>query len=227
MELLIATNNPDKYAEMRELMSDLPVDLFSLEDFPHTPEVEEDRPTFAGNAAKKASEMARLTRMHAVADDSGLCVDALDGAPGVYSARYAGESGTYRDVCQKLLRQMRDVNDNERGAHFECHIALSDPDGNIRLRTQGRCEGAITRQRRGGRGFGYDPVFLYLEAGKTFAQMMPEEKHKFSHRGEALREFKPKFEEYLETPENFSPKPIDPPDEDEPLIDIEEFKEKR
>jgi XTP/dITP diphosphohydrolase len=226
MKLLIATNNSDKYAEMEQLLAEMDVELYSLADFPNAPEVEEDRPSFAGNAAKKASEMARLTRMHAVADDSGLCVDALDGRPGVYSARYAGKHGTYRDVCRKLLREMRGVPERDRTAHFECHVALADPEGNIRLRTRGRCEGVITRQRRGGRGFGYDPVFLYLPAGKTFAQMMPEEKHKFSHRGHAMRTFVEKFEDYLQEPHQFPPESTEPKEDEEPLIDMDEWKER-
>lgn len=168
-----------------------------MEDFPGAPEVEEDRPTFAGNAAKKAAEMARYSGLHTVADDSGLCVDALDGDPGVYSARFAGPHGTYRDVCRKLLRLMRGVADGRRQAHFECHVAFSDPEGEILLRAQGRCDGTITRQRRGGRGFGYDPVFLYPRAGKTFAQMTPEEKHKFSHRGAAMAHFREKLADFL------------------------------
>ncbi|MFP4028798.1 MAG: non-canonical purine NTP pyrophosphatase, partial [Candidatus Brocadiia bacterium] len=166
--------------------------------YPGAPEVKEDRDTFEGNAAKKASEMALYTGFFAVADDSGLCVDALGGKPGVRSARYAGPHGTYRDVCRKLLREMRNVADGERQAHFQCHIALSDPEGNIILTADGRCDGKITRQRRGGRGFGYDPVFLYLPAGKTFAQMVPEEKHKFSHRGAAMRSFREAFKTFLD-----------------------------
>lgn len=227
MKLLIATNNIDKYTEMEQILEGLEIELYSLEDFPNAPEVKEDRPTFAGNAAKKASEMAQFTGMHAMADDSGLCVDALDGAPGVYSARYAGKHATYRDLCRKLLREMRGVPDGQRQAHFECHVALADPEGNIRLRTEGRCEGKITRQRRGGRGFGYDPVFLYLPAGKTFAQMMSEEKHKFSHRGKAVRAFEEKLEQYMDNPEQFPPETDEAPgeEEDEGFIDFDDWKD--
>lgn len=226
MELLIATNNPDKYAEMKEMLADLPVELRSLQDFPDAPEVEEDRDTFAGNAAKKASEMAKLNGMPAVADDSGLCVDALDGAPGVYSARYAGPNGTYRDVCKKLLREMRRVPNGERQAHFTCHIAMADSRGRIRLRAEGRCEGTIIREMRGGRGFGYDPVFLYQQAGKTFAQMVPVEKHKFSHRGAAMRDFCDKLAQFIENPADFPPESdtTDSEEEDEQYIDFEEWK---
>ncbi len=223
MKLLVATNNSDKYREMEELLTDLPVNLHSLQEFPEAPEVEEDRDTFAGNAAKKASEMARLTQMPAVADDSGLCVDALDGAPGVYSARYAGPNGTYRDVCKKLIREMRRVPDGKRQAHFTCQIAMADAEGNIRLRAEGKCEGKIIREMRGGRGFGYDPVFLYLPAGKTFAQMVPEEKHKFSHRGKAMRAFCKKLSQFIEDPDAFPPETEDEADGE--YIDFEEWKE--
>lgn len=227
MKLLIATNNSDKFTEMAKLLENQPVELYSLDDFPEAPEVEEDRNTFAGNAAKKATEMASLTGMHAVADDSGLCVDALDGRPGVYSARYAGPHGTYRDVCKKLLREMRQVPDGERQAHFACQVAFSDPEGNVRMRAEGRCEGVITRQMRGGKGFGYDPVFLYLPAGKTFAQMVPQEKHKFSHRGKAMRSFAEKLAIYLRNPETFPPEDQEPAEEgDEGFIDFEEWKDK-
>jgi XTP/dITP diphosphohydrolase len=197
MKILIASANPDKLAEMRKLLEGLPLELVTLADYPDAPGVEETGQTFEENAAKKASETARHTGLHAVADDSGLCVDALGGAPGVKSARYAGRDGTYRDVCKKLLKAIRSVPDGQRTAHFECHIAFADPQGSILLRAKGACQGAITRQRRGSRGFGYDPVFLYPPAGKTFAQMTPEEKNKLSHRARAMEEFRRKLCEFL------------------------------
>ncbi|MDP6439519.1 MAG: RdgB/HAM1 family non-canonical purine NTP pyrophosphatase [Candidatus Brocadiia bacterium] len=198
MKILLASANPDKRAEMETLLEGLPVEIVSLADYPDAPRVVEDRETFEGNAAKKASEFAQFTGLHAVADDSGLCVDVLDGAPGVMSARFAGRKGNYRDVCKKLMSLMRYVPDGQRGARFECHIAFSDPDGDILLRASGTCEGIITRQMRGGKGFGYDPVFLYPSAGKTFAQMLPEEKNKFSHRARAIEAFRPALAEFLE-----------------------------
>jgi len=182
---------------MKQLLQGVPVDVLSLEDFPDAPEVAETGETFAENAARKASELARHTGLHAVADDSGLCVDALGGAPGVESARFAGPHGSYTDVCKKLLKLMRLVPNGRRTARFECHIAFADPEGEIILRAEGVCEGTITRQMRGGRGFGYDPVFLYPPAGKTFAQMMPQEKNKFSHRAKAIAQFRRKLEELL------------------------------
>ncbi len=198
MRILVASANPDKRAEMQKLLEGLPVELASLADYPDAPEVEETGETFQENAARKASEMARHTGLHAVADDSGLCVDALGGAPGVESARYAGPDGTYRDVCKKLLKAMRFVPDGKRTAHFECHMAFADPGGKIVLRAKGVCQGTITRQMRGSRGFGYDPVFLYPPAGKTFAQMLPEEKNKFSHRARAMQQFRRRLCEFLQ-----------------------------
>jgi XTP/dITP diphosphohydrolase len=197
MKILVASGNPDKRAELETLLSGLPVELVSLAAYPDAPEVVEDGETFEQNAAKKASELARWAKLHAVADDSGLCVDALGGAPGVLSARYAGRGADYRALCKKLLGAMRAVPDAHRQARFECRVALSDPEGSIVLTAGGACEGAITRQMRGGRGFGYDPVFLSPPAGKTFAQMMPEEKNRFSHRGRAMAEFRRKLEAYL------------------------------
>jgi XTP/dITP diphosphohydrolase len=198
MKILIASNNPDKRAEMERLMKGLPVEIVSPTEFPDAPRVREDSDTFQENAAKKATELALHSGLHTVADDSGLCVDALGGKPGVLSARYAGLRGTYSDVCKKVLIHMRSVPDGQRTARFECHVAFSDPEGNVVLRAAGICEGAITRQPRGGRGFGYDPVFLYPPAGKTFAQMLPDEKDNCSHRGRALREFKQKLKLFLE-----------------------------
>jgi len=197
MKILVASANPDKRAELETLLEDLPVEILSLEDYPDAPKVTEDGETFEQNAAKKAVAMASYTGLHAVADDSGICVDALDGAPGVMSARYAGRHATYRVLCKKLLREMRLVHDGERGARFECHIAFADPEGSILLTTKGVCEGTITRHMRGGRGFGYDPVFLYTRAGKTFAQMLPDEKNKCSHRARAILEFREKLRDWL------------------------------
>ena len=198
MKILVASNNPDKRLELEELLKGLPVEIVSLADFPDAPRVVEDGETFEENAAKKASEMAQYSGLHTVADDSGLCVDALRGAPGVASARYAGPKGTYRDVCRKLLTALRRLPDGQRTARFECHIAFADPQGDILLRARGICEGRITRQTRGSRGFGYDPVFLYPPAGKTFAQMEPREKNKFSHRARAMAEFRTKLAKLLE-----------------------------
>lgn len=198
MKILIASTNVNKSAELTAMLNDLPVELLSLEDFPDAPEVKETGATFEQNAAKKAIELALYSGLHALADDSGLCVDALNGAPGVRSARYAGPNRADVELSKKVLRLMRYTQDGERAAHFECHIALADPDGNVVLTAAGVCEGLITRQMRGGRGFGYDPVFLYPPAGKTFAQMTPQEKNKLSHRARAIEQFRERLIEFLQ-----------------------------
>ena len=197
MDLLVATGNPGKCREMRRLLSDLPVRILTLDDFPDAPEVIEDRETLEGNAAKKAAENAQFCGLHAVADDSGIFVDALDGGPGVRSARYADGEPTTDNLCGKLLREMKGVPEEQRTAHFRCSIAMADPEGHTVLRAEGRCDGVITHEMAGEGGFGYDPVFYYEPAGRTFAQMAPEEKNAVSHRGRALREFRRRFTEWL------------------------------
>ena len=196
----MASTNVNKLAELAAMLKDLPVELLSLEDFPDAPQVQETGTTFEQNAAKKASEIALYSGLHAMADDSGLCVEALDGAPGVRSARYAGPNRPDVERTRKVLRLMRYTQDGERAARFECHIALADPEGSIVLTAAGTCDGLITRQMRGGRGFGYDPIFLYPPAGKTFAQMTPEEKNKFSHRARAIGQFRERLIEFLHRP---------------------------
>ncbi len=162
------------------------LEIRSLDDFPPIPEVVEDADTFAGNARKKASEMARALGTWVVADDSGLTVDALDGAPGVYSARYAGEPCDDEANNRKLLAAVADVPADRRGAAFRCALALSDPSGEIRLEAEGACRGRLTREPRGPRGFGYDPLFLIPEYHKTFGELSPLVKHQLSHRARAF-----------------------------------------
>ncbi len=193
MKLVIASGNPSKAREIGDMLSGLPVELSCLADYPSAPEVVENGRTFEENAVKKAVAIARCTGLHAMADDSGLCVDALGGRPGIYSARYAGKRASGRDLCRKLLKEMRSVPDEERTAHFSCSVVMAAPGGEVEIVTEGACHGRITRQMRGGRGFGYDPVFLYPPAGKTFAQMRPEEKQMHSHRGAAMRAFREKL----------------------------------
>lgn len=197
MRLLVATTNAAKRAELEALLVGLPVELLTVRDFPDAPLVHEDGETAEENAAKKASEMARACGVHTVADDSGLFVDALDGAPGVMSARYAGPDPTKDRLCRKLLAEMESVPDGQRGAHFRCCIAMADPDGRIVLTAEGRVDGVVTREMRGESGFGYDPVFYYASAGKTFAEMAPEEKNAVSHRGRALEAFRAKLDAFL------------------------------
>ncbi|KPK57629.1 MAG: hypothetical protein AMK73_09960 [Planctomycetes bacterium SM23_32] len=197
MKLLVATANRAKLAELEALLAALPVQVLSLTDFPDAPHVVEDGSTLEENAAKKAAETARACAVHAVADDSGLFVDALDGRPGVRSARYAGPDPTPAKLCGKLLEEMADVPECRRGARFRCCIALADPDGEILLRAEGRCDGVIAREMRGEGGFGYDPVFIYGGAERTFAEMRPEQKNAVSHRGRALAAFRRRLKDLL------------------------------
>lgn len=197
VKLLVATKNPKKREELEAMLAELPVEIVRLERFPNAPEVAEDGATLEQNAAKKASHVARACGVHAVADDSGLFVDALGGRPGVQSARYAGPDPTSEKLCRKLLGEMLQVAEGARGARFYCCIAMADPAGQIVLMADGRVGGVITREMRGTGGFGYDPVFYYQSAGKTFAEMTPEEKNAVSHRGRALRAFRRKLRKLL------------------------------
>ena len=191
---VLATKNAGKAREFQQLLKDFPVEIKSLNDFGPIPEVEEDGATFDDNAYKKASFTAKVLGLPAIADDSGLVVRALDGAPGVKSARYAGENATDEENIDKLLREMAGIND--RRAAFECVISIAVPSGPA-LTYEGRCEGEITTEPRGEAGFGYDPVFLYPEYGKTFAEISSPEKNRVSHRGRALREVTSEFDKIL------------------------------
>lgn len=184
--IVLATSNQNKVKELQALVKDVPVEIRCLQDYGPMPEAIEDGATFDENACKKARHYARILGLPALADDSGLVVDALDGAPGVYSARYSGEKATDWDNCEQLLREMQGK--TNRAARFACVLSLAVPHGPA-LTWEGRCEGRITEQRQGEAGFGYDPVFLYEEFGKTFAEVSMEEKSRVSHRGRAMREF--------------------------------------
>ncbi len=192
--LVIATRNKGKTSEIRELLRDFPIEIKNLDDFGPIPQVEEDGTTFEENAYKKASFTARVLGFPALADDSGLTVDALDGAPGVYSARYAGEDASDEQRCVKLLKEMEGR--NNRKAAFECVISLAVPTGPA-LTYEARCEGLIAQQPSGSNGFGYDPVFYYPPLGKTFAELTREEKNTVSHRGKALKELRDEFDKVL------------------------------
>ncbi|WP_417911629.1 XTP/dITP diphosphatase, partial [Candidatus Electronema sp. TJ] len=192
--IVLATSNENKVKELRALLKDVAVDIRCLKDFGPMPEAVEDGTTFEENAYKKALHYARILGLPALADDSGLSVDALDGAPGVYSARYSGEKASDWDNCEKLLREMEGR--SNRAARFECVLSLAVPHGPA-LTWEGRCEGRITEQRRGETGFGYDPVFLYEDFGRTFAEVSMEEKSQVSHRGRAMREFAAEIDRVL------------------------------
>lgn len=189
MEIVLATRNRKKVAEMSRILNGMDIRIFTPEDFPSCPEVEEDRETFEGNAVKKAMAIAECTGKIAVSDDSGLEVYALNNAPGVRSARYAGENADDEANMHKLLNELENVPDGQRGARFVCCIALAFPDGKI-VTFSGSAEGAIGRAPSGRMGFGYDPVFYPSGYSKTFAEMDPGEKDALSHRGDALKKFK-------------------------------------
>ena len=192
--LVMASRNPGKIRELEALLADSGVKLLSLADFPLLPEIPEEGATFAENAATKALAVARLTNHPALADDSGLMVEALGGAPGVFSARYAQDRTapgppTDADNWGKLLDELKNVPLGERGARFVCELAMATPDGRL-LRARGECAGVIAFEPRGETGFGYDPVFWVPEYAATMAQLGPEIKNKISHRAQALAAFK-------------------------------------
>jgi XTP/dITP diphosphohydrolase len=192
--LVVATRNAGKTREIRSVLKDFPVELKDLNDFGPIPEPVEDGSTFEENAYKKASFTAKVLGLPALADDSGLEVEALGGAPGVHSARYAGPNATDEENNQKLLREMTGV--KNRKARFCCVISIAVPTG-FALTYEGYCEGEILEEPRGTGGFGYDPLFFYPPLGKTFAEMTLEEKSSVSHRGRALRELQKEFDKVL------------------------------
>lgn len=212
MRIVLATNNRDKVREIRAILAGLDLTVMTLDDFPGAPEVVEDGDTLEANALKKAREIREFTGISALADDSGLEVDALDGAPGVYSSRFAGENVTYEDNNRKLLSLLEDVPRERRGARFRCCMALAlvsadrerlrlsvadggeaarpDPPELDALVTEGMARGIITASLRGRTGFGYDPLFEVPDRGKTFAEIPLEDKNRISHRYRALVEMR-------------------------------------
>lgn len=196
--IVLATTNKNKIREFREILKDFEVEIKALSDFGPIPEAIEDGATFDENAYKKAHHTARVLGLPAIADDSGLVVDALNGAPGVYSARYAGEDATDDKNCEKLLSELSGK--TNRNAKFVCNLSIAVPSGPA-LTYEAECEGVILEEKRGTSGFGYDPLFYFEEFGKTFAELDMAEKNKVSHRGKALTEFKqelPKVMKWLE-----------------------------
>ncbi|MEW6599892.1 MAG: XTP/dITP diphosphatase [Nitrospirota bacterium] len=198
MDIILASRNKKKIRELKSIIEacglsgeDAEVNIHTPDEFPECGEVEEDGATFEANAIKKAAYIFECSGMTAVADDSGLEVDVLDGAPGVYSARYAGEATDDWANLMKLLKEMEGVSDEKRGARFVCCIALADRSG---IKTfMGRVEGRIGTEPRGAKGFGYDPVFFPEGYDRTFGEMSDEEKSSMSHRGRALQ----KLSEYI------------------------------
>jgi XTP/dITP diphosphohydrolase len=195
IEVVIATRNSGKLREIRAILAPLELKILSLRDFPEIPEIIEDGQTFEENAVKKAAAVARQTGRMAIADDSGLAVDALQGRPGVFSSRYAGERATDAERYQKLLKEMTGTPQGKRGASFICAMAVASPKGKTES-VEGQCRGEIAFAPKGSHGFGYDPVFYLPERGKTMAELEPEVKNRISHRAQALEKLKqvlPKF----------------------------------
>lgn len=207
--LVLATRNKNKVKEFKEILKDFSVELRSLDDFGPIPEAVEDGDTFDDNAYKKAHHTARVLGLPAIADDSGLVVEALDGQPGVHSARYSGPDATDEENCEKLLQEMKGV--TNRKAHFACVLSIAVPSGPA-LTYEATCEGVILDEKRGKSGFGYDPLFYFEEFDKTFAELPMEQKNKVSHRGKALEEFKQELPQVMKWLEQrlFEEKPPKP-----------------
>lgn len=196
-QLILASRNAKKIREIRDLLAPRGIAVTGVSDFPDVPDVEEDRDTFKGNAEKKAAEIAVKLGQWTLAEDSGLCVDALKGEPGVYSARYAGETGSREERDQKnnqkLVNALKNVPEEKRSAHYVCHAAVADPSGAIRLNAEAKCRGRIVLEPRGSQGFGYDPHFLIPEYHRTFGELSPLVKNQLSHRAKAFERLVPKL----------------------------------
>lgn len=189
IQLLVATTNPGKFAEVEADLKQLPLEVLALKSLERYPEVNEDGATFEENALKKARTLAEFSGLLTLADDSGLEVDALNGAPGIYSARYSGAEGNDEENNEKLLHELRQVPEEKRTARFVCALALCDPRGGDMKSWTVRqsCEGRIAFELKGANGFGYDPLFFYPPFGKTFGEIDRTAKATVSHRGKALK----------------------------------------
>ncbi len=186
-EIIIATQNAGKAKEFVQMFLPLGIEVKTLLDYPHLPDVEETGTTFAENALLKAEFASKQTGRPAIADDSGLVIDALNGQPGVYSARYAGLEKNDQANNEKVLSEMKDVPEKLRSARFTCVLAVSFPDGRTPILVEGTCEGSIAFEKTGDHGFGYDPLFIPKGYQITMAQLKPEEKNAISHRANALK----------------------------------------
>lgn len=202
MQLVLGTRNRKKRQEIVEILSDLDLQFGDLNDFPQAPEVEEDGDTFEANARKKAVELARVLGCLVLGEDSGLVVPALDGRPGVYSARYAGRQGDDEANNDKLLVELASRPDEQRAAYYVSTAVLADATGTVQAVVDGRCHGRIVQDRRGQGGFGYDPLFLIPEYHRTFGELSPLVKHALSHRARALAQLRPVLRKMIavETP---------------------------
>lgn len=192
--IVLATGNKNKIKEFKEILKDFAINIKSLDEFGPIPEAIEDGETFDDNAYKKAIHTAKILGIPAIADDSGIEVEALGGAPGVYSARYAGEGATDEKNCAKLLDALE--GQDNRKANFTCVISIATPGGPA-LTYEGKCFGEILTEKRGDSGFGYDPLFYFEEYDKTFAELSSDEKNAVSHRGKALAEVKAEAQQII------------------------------
>lgn len=197
MQLVIATKNKKKLEEIKEILKDRDLKINSLVDYPNTPRIIENGITFKENAIKKAIKIAAFTKRLTLGEDSGLCVDALAGKPGIYSSRFAGKDKDDLKNNLKLLKLLKDLPLNKRKAHYFCAIALADKDGLVSV-VEGRCSGFIGFELKGSYGFGYDPLFIIPKYKKTFAQLGPNIKHKISHRARAIQKAKKIIQIYLQ-----------------------------
>ncbi len=189
--IVLASRNQKKTQEVADLLATIGFTVIPVTDFPDVPEVEEDGETFAANAAKKATEVALALNQWVIGEDSGLRVDALQGAPGIYSARFAGPAATDELNNAKLMTELADVPPAKRGAGYVSSVALSNPAGEIKVAAEGTCRGRILQAASGSGGFGYDPYFLIPEYHRTFGSLSPLVKRKLSHRARAFAEFMP------------------------------------
>jgi len=194
MEIILATHNLDKCKELQESLSDSEIKILTLKDFPDISEIIEDGLSLEENAFIKSRTVFNITKIPTISDDTGLFVDALNGAPGIYSARYAGEKCSYTDNVNKLLFDMKNIDEKLRTASFKTIVTFVSQD--LELVAEGSVKGIITRKTYGNKGFGYDPIFYVLNGNKTFAEMNVNEKQRCSHRGNAIANLKKLFKEH-------------------------------
>lgn len=197
MELIVATKNKKKLQEIKDILKYRKVKITSLADYPDAPRIIENAKTFKENAIKKAVRIARFTKRLTLGEDSGLCVYALGGKPGIYSSRFSGKNKSDKQNNLKLLEMLKGLPRHKRKAYYTCAVAIADKDGLIAA-VEGRCHGLIGFELKGIRGFGYDPLFVIPEFKKTFAQLGEKVKHKMSHRYRALQKAKRFFSKYIE-----------------------------
>lgn len=203
--VVLGTRNRKKREEIVEILGGLGIEFGDLSQFPDAPAVVEDGETFEANARKKASELARSLGQWILGEDSGLVVPALNGRPGVYSARFAGSQGDDEANNDRLLAELAPLPEDQRAAYYVCTAALADPHGEIRAVVEGRCHGTITKERRGQNGFGYDPLFLIPEYHRTFGELSARGKHALSHRARALAQLRPALRSLLASDKEAGP----------------------